>query len=106
MAAPTATDVANYLDRGDDFELVTLAGVHLPLITQLVKAYTRGNGFTADVPDDIVRAVIISATARLTQNPDGTITVNIDDFQTRKTVFEGFSLIERVVLDGYRRKAA
>ncbi|MCK3768562.1 hypothetical protein MZK47_02605 [Microbacterium aerolatum] len=100
-------DVADYLGRGDDDELVALAGQHLPIVTAWVKAYTRGVGFDiADDPDGPVAAVITAATARLSNNPDGTVTVSVDDYQTRKTVFEGFNLIERAILDGYRRKAA
>lgn len=104
---PTAADVADFLDRGDDTALVALAGAHLPIVQEWVKAYTRGVGFdVAGEPNDAIAGVIVSACARLTSNPDSTITVAVDDFQTRKTVFEGFSLIERLVLDGYRRKAA
>ncbi|MGV8881653.1 MAG: hypothetical protein ACOH19_05830 [Rhodoglobus sp.] len=99
-------DVADFLGRGDDSELVTLAGGHLVIVSEMVKAYTRGLGFTADEPNPAIAAVIVSATARLSANPDGTVTVSIDDYQTRKTVFEGFSIAERVILDGYRRKAA
>ncbi|TFD80542.1 hypothetical protein [Cryobacterium psychrophilum] len=107
MSIPTAEAVAAYLGQGDDFDVVTLAGAHLPLIVEIVRTYTRGRGFdTFDQPLPSVAAVIISATARLTNNPEGTITVSIDDYQTRRTVFEGFSLIERQVLDSYRRKAA
>ncbi|WP_448810468.1 hypothetical protein [Agromyces bauzanensis] len=106
MPTPTGQQVADYLDRGDDTQLVALAGVHLPLVSAMVKAYTRGVGFTIDVPDETLEAVIVSACARLTANPDGTITEAVDDYQTRRTVFEGFNLIERAVLDGYRRKAA
>lgn len=99
--------VAEYLGRGDEADLVALAGAHVPIVTEWVKAYTRGIGFDeSGQPADAIAAVIISATARLTNNPDGTITVAVDDYQTRKTVFEGFTLIERAVLDGYRRKSA
>lgn len=106
MIDVTGAAVAEYLGRGDEADLVALAGAHVPIVTEWVKAYTRGIGFTAGFPDDAIAAVIISATARLTNNPDGTITVAVDDYQTRKTVFEGFTLIERAVLDGYRRKSA
>lgn len=106
MVIVSATDVAAFLGRGDDTELVALAGAHLPIVTEMVKAYTRGVGFTDGIPNDAIAAAILSATARLSSNPDGTITIAVDDFQTRKTVFEGFSIAERIILDGYRRKAA
>ncbi|QZY52722.1 hypothetical protein [Leucobacter tenebrionis] len=106
MAAPAAADVAAFLGQAGDSAVVSLAGQHLPIITAWVKSYTRGVGFTYDVPDDPISAVIVAATARLTQNPEGKITVALDDYSVRMTVFEGFSLVERMVLDGYRRKAA
>ena len=106
MATVTGTDVAEYLGRGDDFDLVTLAGRHVVVVTEMVTAYTRGKGFdVSNQPNTALAAVIVSATARLSNNPDGTITVSVDDFQTRKTVFEGFSLAEHIILNGYRRKA-
>ena len=99
--------VAEYLGRGDEPETVALAGVHAQLVTEWVRTYTRGVGFYPEgIPEDPIAAVIISATARLTQNPDSTITVTVDDYSARKTVFEGFTLIERAVLDAYRRKTA
>ncbi|MDJ0337633.1 hypothetical protein [Cryobacterium sp. PH31-O1] len=107
MATVTGTDVAEYLGRGDEFDFVTLAGRHVVVVSEMVKAYTRGKGFDEySEPNTALAAVIVSATARLSNNPDGTITVSVDDYQTRRTVFEGFSLIERQVLDSYRRKAA
>lgn len=106
MAAPTAEAVAKFLGQGGDFDVVILAGEHLPLVTEMVRTYTRGKGFTGTTPNDALSAVIVSATARLTNNPEGNVTFSIDDYQTRNTVFEGFSLIERQILDTYRRKAA
>ena len=107
MATPTAADVARFLGQGGDTSLVALAGEHLPIITAWVSTYTRGVGFDQQGdPNDAVAAVIVAATARLTQNPEGKITVAIDDYSARMTVFEGFSIIERMVLDGFRRKTA
>lgn len=107
MAAVTAAAVAKFLGRGDDTSLVALAGEHLPIITAWVNSYTRGVGFEYGVPDDpAIEAVIIAATARLAQNPAGEVTVSIDDYNVRKTVFDGFTMLERLVLDGFRRKAA
>lgn len=102
----TAQAVADFLGRGDDTELVALAGQHLPIVQELVRTHTRGVGFEGDTPNYALAAVIVSATARLSSNPDSTITVSVDDFSIRKTVFEGFSLVELAVLDAFRRKAA
>ena len=107
MATVTGTDVAEYLGRGDDVGLATLAGRHVVVVSEMVKAYTRGKGFDLGLnPNAALAAAIISATARLSSNPDGTITVSVDDYQTRKTVFEGFNIAEHTILNGYRRKAS
>ncbi len=107
MSAPSASDVAAFLGQGSDSSTLALAEQHLPVITAWVKAHTRGVGFDLFVgPDDALAAVIVSATARLTQNPSGLVSVSVDDGSVRKTVFEGFSLVERMILDNYRRKAA
>jgi len=107
MITVSGAAVADYLGRGDDAELVALAGAHVEIVTEWVKSYTRGVGFsTFGEPAAAVAAVIVAATARLSNNPDGIITLTVDDYSVRNTVFEGFSLIERAILDGYRRKAA
>jgi hypothetical protein len=105
MTAPVALDVAKFL--GDTHgDTVDLAEQHLPLVSEMVRTHTRGRGFVGDVPNAAIRAVIISATARLTANPDSVISLTVDDYSVRRTVFEGFSLIERQVLDSFRRKTA
>lgn len=106
MAAPTAETVAKFLGRAGDFDVISLAEQHLPLVTEMVRTVTRGVGFTGDSPNQALATVIVSATARLTNNPEGNVTFSIDDYQTRNTVFEGFSLIERQILNTYRRTAA
>jgi hypothetical protein len=105
MSNITGLDVAQFL--GDTtVDTVELADRHLPLVLEMVRTYTRGRGFTGGEPTPAVRAVVISATARLTANPDSIITLAVDDYSVRRTVFEGFSLIEKMTLDGFRRKTA
>ena len=108
MSAPTAADVAAYLGRGDDTQLVALAGVHLPLVTEWARTHTRGVGFDefTDDPADPIAAVIVSATARLSANPELLQSETIGDYNARYTAFQGWSILERAVLDAYRRKAA
>lgn len=106
MALVTAQDVAVFLGRGDDTQVVALAGEHLPLVTEMARTYTRGVGFKGDVPNDAIAAVITSATARLTNNPELLQTEQIGDYTARYTTFQGWSLIERQVLDAHRRRAA
>lgn len=106
MAFVTASDVAKFLGRGDDSSLVSLAGEHLPLVKEMAKTHTRGVGFSEGVPNDAIAAVITSATARLVNNPELIQSEQIGDYSARYTVFQGWSIVERAVLDAHRRKAA
>lgn len=104
MAHVTGQDVADFLGQGDDTQLVALSGEHAVIITAMVQAYTRGNGFYGGLPGDDLAAVITTATARLVANPE----------QLRHTVggvqfnegFRGFTLAETFVLNRYRKKAS
>lgn len=103
----TAQDVADFLGRGDDTSLVALAGEHLPLVTEMAYTHTRGVGFDEpDEPNRAIAAVIVSATARLTNNPELLQSEQIGDYSARYTTFQGWSILERAVLDAHRRKAA
>ena len=104
MPALTGADIAAFLGQGDDTELVALAGQHVPIITAMARAYTRGEGFAGGIPTDDIAAVITTATARLVANPEqintttGSVTVNGG--------FNGWTLAELFVLNRYRKKAA
>lgn len=103
----TAQAVADFLGRGDDTNIVALAGNHLPLITEMARTHTRGIGFDeADLPNSAISAVIVSATARLVNNPELLQSEQIGDYSARYTTFQGWSILERAVLDAHRRKAA
>lgn len=104
--AVTAAQVAAFLGQGDDSETVALAGVHLPIVTVFVKAYVRGNGFTADVPNADLSAVITTATARLVVNPERVARNQIDDYSETPAMLDGFTLPELAVLHLYRRRTA
>lgn len=102
----TATDVAEFLGQGDDAEVVALAGAHLPIVTTFVKAYVRSNGFTDGVPNDDLSTVIMTATARLTVNPEQNKRISVDDYSQTFTTLDGFTLPELAVLHLYRRRSA
>jgi len=102
--AVTAADVAAFLNMEGDAATEALAEQHLPIITSMVKAYTRGNGFTAEVPNDELAAVITPATARLMANPEQ-IPYDAGAVSMRGG-FNGFNLAELAVLNRYRRRAA
>lgn len=101
----TAQDVADFLGQGDDTTVVALAGEHLPIVTEMVLAYTRGKGFNAGVPTDGVAAVIITSTARLVRNPTLARSVAVDDFSSNLGAFIGWTLPELAVLHRYRKRA-
>ena len=69
MAHVSGQDVADFLGQGTNTTLVALAGEHVVIVTAMVKAYTRDNGFDEGMPGDDLAAVITTATARLVANP-------------------------------------
>lgn len=99
---PTAQDVADFLGQGDDETVVALAGEHLPIITAMASAYTRGNGFTAGEPNDEISAVITTATARLMANPDQ-VQYKLGNMSFQ-SFFNGWTLAETFVLNRYRKR--
>lgn len=107
MAMPQAALVAAFLGQGDDPQVIALAGVHLPLITEMARTHTRGVGFDeADEPNAAIASVIVSATARIVSNPSSHQMAQAGPMTVRHTVFVGWSLVELSVLDAHRRKAA
>lgn len=104
--AATAADVQAFLGRSDA-QTLALAQVDLPLVTEFVRAYTRGVGFDTDGnPDAALSAVITTATARLVQNPTSVKSATTGTESRSFTVFDGFNLVEQIVLNNYRRRAA
>ncbi|MEZ5211277.1 hypothetical protein [Gordonia sp. (in: high G+C Gram-positive bacteria)] len=107
MTAPTANDVAAFLGEPTNAETAALAEQHLPIVTAMARSYTRGRGFDDDGPAEDLAAVIITATARLMENPKqfpydqtaGQMSVSF------RGAFVGWNLAETFVLNRYRRRA-
>ncbi|WP_217490546.1 hypothetical protein [Dermacoccus sp. Ellin185] len=78
----------------------------LDIVTAWVHVHTRGVGFDIDGPNDALRGVIVSASARLLDNNGLESTVTIDDATIRKAAFTGWTLPELAVLNSYRRRTA
>lgn len=100
-------DVAAFLGHGDDPTVIALARETLPIITAMARSYTRGNGFTDGEPNEDIRAVIITATARLMTNP-GQLAVDETVGSFSKSIrggFAGWTLAETFVLNRYRVRA-
>lgn len=102
---PQPADVVRFLGRGGD-DVLALAREHLPVVTMFVRAYTRGNGFVDSEPLEDLAAVIVSATARLIDNPTHARQMASGPFSTTPGVFNGFTLPEIAVLHQYRRRTA
>lgn len=103
MAAPTAADIAAFLGQSGDPTVAALAGQHLPIVTAMARAYTRGVGFTDGAPNEEIAAVITTATARLMAHPTQ-VAQGVGETHTRQG-FHGWSLAETFVLNRYRRTA-
>lgn len=101
----TGPDVADFLGQGDDADVVALAWLHVPLVTAIVRTYTRNKGFTSDGPSDSLAAVIITASARLITNPAQAREERIGDYAVTPATFDGFTLPELMVLNTYRKRS-
>lgn len=101
----TATDVAELLGRGDEPDLIALAGKALPIVTAQVRAYTRDRGFSGDEPAADVAAVVLTSAARLAANPENLRAEAIGDYNVQRQVNDGWTLTELAILNRHRRRA-
>lgn len=95
MAEVEPAEVAA-LTRGD-------LGTVVSLVTTLARAYTRGQGFIDGEPNTDIAAVITTASARLSANPEQ-IPTDVGSVSIRGG-FQGWTLAETFVLNRYRRRA-
>jgi hypothetical protein len=105
MAAPTHYDLGALLGRTVSPEQ---GNAVIGVVTNMAKAYTRGQGFVDGVPNDEISGVILLASARLISNPRG-----IDLSETRgpesaslRGSFTGWTVAEAFTLNRYRKMAA
>ena len=79
----------------------------VPLITLMARAYTRGQGFDDDDPNDEIAAVIATASARLAANPKQLSHTDTAGPYSENVVggFTGWTLAEQFVLNRYRKRA-
>lgn len=105
MPAVDPADVVA-LTESDDRQAV--AELAVPLLTELARAYTRGNGFAGNgEPNAEIAAVITTASARFLGNPTQTSSAETVGPFTRdvRTWFTGWTLAEQFVLNRYRVRA-
>lgn len=101
-----AVDVAAFLGKTGDAATVERAEQHLPVVSAMVKAYTRGRGFDeAGNPADDLALIIVSSCARLVSNPEHTVEQTTGPFSIRHAIFDGWTLPELAVLHQYRKRA-
>lgn len=105
MAAPTVIDLGAFVGRELNADQ---AAAVIQVVTAMASAYTRGRGFTAGEPNsDDVRAVILSASARLLADTSQiTADRQMGPFRVSyRAGFDGWSTAELAVLNRYRERA-
>jgi hypothetical protein len=105
VAAPTASELGAFVGREVNAEQ---ADAVISVVTAQASAYTRGQGFTDGEPNTDVRAVILSASARLiTDATQITSQRQMGPFSVAyRTGFDGWSTSELYTLNRYRQRAA
>lgn len=103
VSLPTAVDVAQFLGETDEAAFVAQAQPHVDLTVATAKSYTRGVGFAGNACADDLAAVVITAAARLVQNPEQVKREQFGDYSVAPTT--SWSLVEQAVLNRYRRRA-
>jgi hypothetical protein len=104
VAAPTYSDLGALTGRTVSQEQGTAV---LTVVSAMASAYTRGQGFTNGVPNDEIRAVILTASARLISNTTGLLYDEIEGPSqiSYRSAFTGWSVAEQFVLNRYRVRA-
>ncbi|MFV0430321.1 MAG: hypothetical protein ACK5KO_12960 [Arachnia sp.] len=97
-----AVEVITYCGGGD----LTQATSHTKAVLGFVRAYTRGNGFTAGEPNDELATVVVTAAARTMANPEAVQAQADGPFTRSYFRWNGFNLMEQAVLHQYRRRTA
>lgn len=104
MAAPQVSDLAALTGTAVSQEQ---GAAVLSIVSAMASAYTRGQGFTAGVPNDEVRAVILTASARLISNATGLLYNEVEGPSQIQysSAFSGWTVGELFVLNRYRTRA-
>ena len=102
MAEVSQTTVAALIDPNG-----TSAATVIPIVTTMAKAYTRGNGFTGNTPNEDIAAAITTASARLAANGQQfPVDYGTGDFtKSLRGAFTGWTTAELAVLNRYRSRA-
>lgn len=103
MPAVEPDDLKSYIGADINYDRAEFL---IGIVTALAASYTRGEGFTAGEPQPDLRAVILSATARLVRDR-GVASESMGPFsvQYRAGFDAGWSVAELAVLNRYRQRA-
>lgn len=96
--------VARWL-KWDSPEQQRECSLYYEVVRSFVWGYTRGHGFDDDglVPAKPLERVIVAAGARLAYNPEYVSRWTVSQESETMSVFQGFNLAERAILNRYRR---
>jgi len=97
------TDLASHLQTDLDTATATLA---LKVATDVVRTYTRGEGFNivTGAPGDDLAAVVLTLAGRMYRNPSNFLAETAGARSVRYG--EGWTLPELATLNTYRRRSA
>lgn len=102
MPALTSDDLAEFLGVKVDYDQ---AESILRVVAAMASSYTRGEGFTGGQPEPDLRAVILTASARLLRDR-GVNSESMGPFQVSyRGGFEGWTVAELAVLNRYRERS-
>ncbi|RUP29752.1 MAG: hypothetical protein EKK51_18815 [Mycolicibacterium sp.] len=104
MGTPTSADLAAFTGKELNSDQATAV---IQVITSMASAYTRGKGFTAGEPNSDIRAVILSASARLLADTSQIVNQeSMGPFAVQfRAGFDGWSVAESYCLNRYRDRA-
>lgn len=88
----------------DEPDIVERCSVVAEVIALFARRYCRSNGFYAEGIEHDIRAVILTAAARLAANPEQ-LYVSVGSVATGAG-FKGWTLAEQAVLNEYRKVAS
>ena len=106
LARALAERVAAFVGHPGNAEVVATAVAQVPVVTEYVRGFTRGRGFTGEVPAGPLRAVIVSGAARLVTNPEQVSHFTTGDYSERPAQLAGWTLTELGILRRYRLTSA
>lgn len=107
ISVPSGADVLTYLGWPSNEDLAAQADQHVALVAAMASNYTRNRGIdvVTGACSWALRAVVLAAAARSLSNPSQSRRIEAGSYSELPAAFSGWTLVERAVLDGYRKTA-